>query len=185
MPHPIRRFRATGLATVLTFAILGLAAGVRAGAKPSAPLQPQAPTGSSILLEVQGEVAHPLSWTATEFAKLPRQSVRAKGHDGVESQYQGVSLIEALARAGVPSGKELRGKALSLFVVVEAADGYRAVYALAELDPEFTDRVILVADRRDDKPLPAHSGPLQVIVPGEKKHARWVRQVIRIKVGRA
>ena len=117
-------------------------------------------------------MAHPLSWTATEFAKLPRQSVRAKGHDGVESQYQGVSLIEALARAGVPSGKELRGKALSLFVVVEAADGYREVYALAELDPEFTDRVILVADRRDDKPLPAHSGPLQVIVPGEKKHAR-------------
>jgi hypothetical protein len=26
--------------------------------------------------------------------------------------------------------------------------------------------------------------PFQIIVPGEKKHARWVRQVIRLKVGR-
>ncbi len=130
-------------------------------------------------------MAHPLSWTAAEFAKLPRQSMRAKGHDGVESQYQGVPLIEVLAKAGVPTGKAVRGQALSLFVVVEAADGYRAVFALAELDREFTDRVILLADRRDDTPLPAHAGPLQIIVPGEKKHARWVRQVIRIRVGRA
>ena len=73
---------------------------------------------------------------------------------------------------------------MALFVVVEAADGYRAVFALAELDPEFTDRVILLADRRDDKPLPGQAGPFQIIVPGEKKHARWVRQVIRLKVGR-
>jgi hypothetical protein len=43
----------------------------------------------------------------------------------------------------------------------------------------------LLADRRDDKPLSGQAGPLQVIVPGEKKHARWVRQAIRIKVGRA
>ena len=50
--------------------------------------------------------------------------------------------------------------------------------------PGFTDRVILLADRRDGKPLSAREGPFQVIVPGEKKHARWVRQVIRLKVGR-
>ncbi len=130
-------------------------------------------------------MAHPLSLTAAEFAKLPRKTVRAKGHDGVESQYQGVPLIEILAKAGVPTGKELRGKAMALFVVVEASDGYRAVFALAELDSEFTDRVILLADRRDDKPLSAQAGPLQVIVPGEKKHARWVRQVIRFRIGRS
>ena len=94
-------------------------------------------------------------------------------------------MIEILARAGVPTGKDLRGKAMALFVVVEASDGYRAVFALAELDTEFTDRVILLADRRDDKPLSGQAGRLQVIVPGEKKHARWVRQVVRLKVGGA
>ena len=70
------------------------------------------------------------------------------------------------------------------WVVVEAADGYRAAFALAELDPAFIDRVILLADHRDGKSLAAKDGPLQIIVPGEKKHARWVKQVIRLKVGR-
>jgi len=58
---------------------------------------------------------------------------------------------------------------MAQYVVVEAADGYRATFALAELDPTFTDRVILLADRRDGKPLSAQSGPLQIVVPGEKK----------------
>jgi hypothetical protein len=111
--------------------------------------------------------------------------VRAKGHNGVESQFEGVPLSEILARAGVPAGKELRGKAVALYLVVEAADSYRAVFALPELDPAFAERVILLADRRDGKPLSDHEGPLQVIVPGEKRHARWVRQVIRFKIGRA
>ncbi len=181
----IHRFHSSGLSASLALVILGLVAAVPAETRTTAVAQPTAPSGSSALLEIGGEVAHPLSWTVAEFAKLPRQTIRTKGHDGVESPFQGVPLIEVLAKAGVPSGKELRGQALSLFVVVEAADGYRAVFSLAELDREFTDRVILLADRRDDKPLPAQAGPLQVIVPGEKKHARWVRQVIRIKVGRA
>ena len=152
--------------------------------KPGPSPQAGSRTSAPILLQVAGEVAHPLSLSAEELAKLPRQTVQAKGHDGVESQFEGVPLVEILAKAGVPTGKDLRGPAMALYVVVEAADGYRAVFALAELDPAFTDRVVLLADRRDGKPLSARDGPFQIIVPGEKKHARWVRQVIRLKVGR-
>jgi DMSO/TMAO reductase YedYZ molybdopterin-dependent catalytic subunit len=187
MASRIRRFRISGLAVILAILIIPHSLlGQSPGApNPGSPGKVAVQTAPSALLEVGGEVTRPLSLNAADFAKLPHQTVRAKGHDGVESQYQGVALIEILARAGVPVGKELRGKAMGLFVVVEASDGYRAVYALAELDSEFTDRVILLADRRDDKLLPAQAGPLQVVVPGEKKHARWVRQVIRLKVGRA
>ena len=148
--------------------------GPKAGSQTSAP----------ILIQVVGDISYPLSLTGEELAKLPRQTVRAKGHDGVESQFQGVPLVEILAKAGVPTGKDLRGPAMALYVVVEAADGYRAVFALAELEPAFTDRVVLLADHRDGKALSAREGPFQIIVPGEKKHARWVRQVIRLKVGR-
>lgn len=136
-------------------------------------------------VQVTGEVARPLTLSADDLAKLPRRSVKAKAHDGTESQYEGVALGELLAKAGVPSGKDLRGKAMALYLVVEASDDYRAVFALPELDPTFSDRVILLADHRDDRPLSAREGPLQIIVPGEKKHARWVRQVIRLRVGRA
>lgn len=44
------------------------------------------------------------------------------------------------------------------FLVVDAADGYRAVFALPELDRAFTDRIILLADRREGKPLAEKEG---------------------------
>jgi DMSO/TMAO reductase YedYZ molybdopterin-dependent catalytic subunit len=136
-------------------------------------------------LSVKGEAERALDLTAEEFAKLPRQSVHAKDHEGKEADYDGVALVDVLKAAGVKFGQDMRGKALANYLVVEAADGYRAVYALPELDAAFTDRVILLADQRDKKPLDEKHGPLQVIVPGEKKHARWVRQVTALKIGRA
>ena len=67
--------------------------------------------------------------------------------------------------------------ALATYVVVGAADHYRALFALAELDPGFTDRVVLIADSRDGQALGANAGPYQLIVPGDKREARWVRHV--------
>jgi hypothetical protein len=65
---------------------------------------------------------------------------------------------------------------------VEGADDYRVVIALPELDPGFTDRVILLADKVDGHPLDSKSGPFRVIVPGEKRMARWVRQAVSLKI---
>ncbi len=170
--------RAGGLLVVL--AILPHHAVATGQDKPTAKqVEPRA------LVSIKGEVEHPLELTAEQFAKLPRQTVHAKDHDGKEADYDGVALVELLKAAGVKLGQDLRGKALASYLVVEATDGYRAVFALPELDAEFTDRVILLADQKDKKPLDDKHGPLQVVVPGEKKHARWVRQVISLKIGRA
>jgi len=158
---------------------------VIARSQPATKAQPVSPANTGAQVQVVGEVARPLTFSAEELAKLPCQTVKAKAHDGTESQYEGVALGEILAKAGVPLGKDLRGKAMALYVVAEASDDYRAVFALPELDPAYSDRVILLAYHRDGRPLSAREGPLQIIVPGEKKHARWVRQVIRLRVGRA
>jgi len=149
----------------------------------AAPGQDPAPT-SKVMLRVGGDVPQPLKLTAPEFARLPRRTVRAKDRDGKEAEFSGVPLVEVLKAGGVKFGQDLRGPALATYLVVEAADGYRAVFALPELDPAFSDRVILLADRRDGKPLAGNAGPLRVVVPGEKRHARWVRQVVALKVGR-
>ncbi len=37
--------------------------------------------------------------------------------------------------------------------IVTARDGYQVAYAISELDAAFSDQVILLADRRDGKPL--------------------------------
>ena len=140
---------------------------------------------TDLVLTVKGDVERPLKLTALEFRKLPRKTVHAKDHDGKEADFEGVAVVDVLEAAGVKFGKDLRGPALATYLVVEAADGYRAVFALPELDPAFTDRVILLAETRDKTPLDEKHGPLQIIVPGEKRHPRWVRQVVALKLGRA
>src|SRR6266851_4524721 len=137
--------------------------------------QQNADIASSAALRITGEVGHPLVLHATDLLKLSRQTVNVSDEKGAQARYEGVPVAELLRRAGVPLGKQLRGSRLTLYMVVAASDGYRAVFALPEFDPDFTDRVILLADRRDGRALSASEGPFRIIVPGEKRHARWVR----------
>ncbi len=142
-------------------------------------------TTPTISLSVSGEVEKPLKLTAADLARLPHTSFRATGHDGKETAFEGVQVIQVLMLAGVKFGEDLRGKNLALYLLVEAADGYRAVFALPELDPAYTDKLILLADKRDGKSLDDKEGPLRIVVPSEKRQARWVRQVTGLVIKRA
>jgi DMSO/TMAO reductase YedYZ molybdopterin-dependent catalytic subunit len=145
-----------------------------------------APSGpSDVLLTVGGEVTNPLKLTRADLDKFARQTVQAKDHDGKEYKYEGVAVIEILQKAGLKFGDALRGKALATYLLVEAVDGYQAVYALPEFDPPASDRMILLADRRDGAALLANAAPMQIIVLGDKTHARWVRQVKSLTILRA
>src|SRR5215471_9410139 len=147
--------------------------------------QANAQTNTAALLAISGEVAQPVKLTAADLAKLPHRTINAKDHNGKDTTFEGVELSEILKLAGVKSGEALRGKELALFLVADAADGYRAVFALPELDHAFTDRVVIIADKRDGKPLPEKEGPLRLVVPDEKREARWVRQVTSLTIKRA
>lgn len=120
--------------------------------------------------------------TAKDWDALPRTKVPVKDRDGKEVTYEGVSLAEVLRFAGVPFGEHLRGPRVANYVLVEAADGYRAALALAEIDPSTSDKIVVLADRRDGEQLAKEFGPFRLLVPGDKIHSRWVRQVIRIRV---
>lgn len=141
--------------------------------------------GTEKLITVAVESKRAMDFSAADLAKLPRRTVRVKDHDGKEAIFEGIELYDLLKLAGAPFGTELRGDKLSLFLLVEAADGYKAVFALPEIDKAFTDRVVLVADRRDGQPLSAAEGKLRLVVPDEKRYARWVRQVIRLSIQRS
>lgn len=156
--------------------ILGMAAAFAQTPQPAAP---------AVRLRVGGEVGKQLNLNADDLAKLPRRKVRAKDHGGTEAEFEGVAVAEVLKLAGAPAGEQLRGDKLALFLLVEAADNYRAVFALPELEAMFTDRIVLLADRRDGQPLNEKEGPLRIIVPDEKRHGRWVRQVIALTVKRS
>jgi DMSO/TMAO reductase YedYZ molybdopterin-dependent catalytic subunit len=132
------------------------------------------------MLRVTGAVPHPLTLSRDAITGLPHQSVTASSHDQ-SGRYDGVPVIELLRRAGVPTGDAIRADELAKCVVVTGADGYRVVFALAELDAAFTQRIVLLADKRDGAALPENALPYQLIVPGEARPARWVRQVVSIE----
>lgn len=120
--------------------------------------------------------------TSADLAKLPRRQIKAKDHDGRDATFSGVDLAAVLKLAGVKFGKETKGANLSSYLTVEAADKYRVVFAMTELDADFTDKIILLADARDGKPLSKEEGNLRLVVPDEKKQGRWARQVIKLTV---
>jgi hypothetical protein len=132
-------------------------------------------------ITVQSESGARVKVTAAEIAALPHQEIAVDNH-GKTVRFGGVPLRLVLENGGVTFGDSLRGKRLSSCLLVEAADGYRVVVALPELDPGFTDRVILLADQADGHPLDSQEGPFRIIIPGERRMARWVRQVTALKV---
>jgi hypothetical protein len=66
-------------------------------------------------------------------------------------------------------------------VLAKAHDGYQVVFSLGELDTAFGNQSIVVADRRDDKPLFAYQGPLRLVCPNDKAGARSVRMLETIE----
>jgi hypothetical protein len=124
---------------------------------------------------------HAATLTAAQIANAPHVTVNVHDRDAAV-QFEGVPLSTLLSIAGIELGDSRRGSRMTEVLLVEAADGYKVVFALAELDPAFAAREIILADKRDGKPLDVKEGPLRIVVPGDKRPARWVRQVTTLRL---
>ncbi len=145
------------------------------------PLLAQPPNAE---LTVSGDVSKPLVLKDADIAALGEQTVNVTDEKGNRVSYTGVPVAVILAQAGAPLGKDLRGPNMALGVVAKASDGYQVLFPLTQFDPAFSDRAVLLVDRRDGKPLDAREGPLRLVVPGDTRHARWVRGITRLDVVR-
>lgn len=134
------------------------------------------------MVSIGGEVTTPLTLSAADLNAMPRTTAVAKDKQGLLHSFSGVALSELFKKAGVTTGRDLRGENLAKYVLVSCADNYQVVFSLAELDSSFTDRVVILADQVDGKPLPAGTGPFRIVVPGEKKPARNCFQVLSIDI---
>jgi len=120
------------------------------------------------------------TWTAATLAALPHVSVTVHNeHTKADETYSGVPLLALLTPLGVTD--KPRGKDLRLYVVAAGSDGYEVVYAIGEVTPDVHDATVMVADTENGKPL-SDDGPLKLIATGEKRPARWVRNLVAIKV---
>jgi hypothetical protein len=134
-------------------------------------------------IPIAGAFAHSGSeLDASARARLPRVSVTAADHDGVAAAFGGVRLADVLHEAGVPIGATAKGRAARAYVRVSASDRYSAVFSLAELDTTERRCAPLLVDARDGLALPGKTGPLRIVAPCDRTHARWVHGVTSLTV---
>ena len=120
--------------------------------------------------------------SATDIARLPHAHV-ALDHMGVTTDFSGPLLSDLLRDVGAPMGVRLHGAGVNDVVFVTAADKYRVVLSLAEVDPSFhRGAKVILADQGDGKPLPVKEGPYRLVVDGDLKPARAAYSVVAIEL---
>jgi DMSO/TMAO reductase YedYZ molybdopterin-dependent catalytic subunit len=140
-------------------------------------------TGRATVLKIGGNVATPFELSLADLKGMPRKVITVNNpHDQKTEKYEGVLLQTLLAKAGVPQGHDVRGPAMATYLLAEASDGYRVLFSLPELDADFTDAQVLVADTMDGAPLGENAGPLRLVVPQDKRPARWIRMLKSLTV---
>lgn len=136
----------------------------------------------SATLSLEGEVLYPRTLTMKYLTSMDSTTLAIKDSDGLGHDFKGVPLAVILEKAGVTMGPELRGENLAKYVLVTAADGYEVLFSLPEIDPLFSQNNVILAYEMDGQPLPQGHGPFRLVVPQDKRHARWIREIRSIKV---
>jgi len=134
------------------------------------------------VVKISGVLTKPYTLTLADLAKMPRVKVSRKDSDSTNYEYSGVLLSTVLAKGGATLGKDLRRQNLTKYVIIEAIDGYQVIFSLAELDADFTDEKIILADTVDNEPLLSTEGLFRIIVENDKRAARCIKQVTSIKI---
>jgi len=152
---------------------LAVPAGTAWGATPASGIAILGPSGAVTVL------------TPARLAGLPVVTETVSfGTDHGESTatYSG-PLLWAVLQAGGAVGGDMPKAAVREYAVVTGADGYRAVVALGEVSPAFENKEVILATRVNGEALgPGHD---RLVVPGERRGGRSVRDVVRIAVAQA
>lgn len=144
-----------------------------------APLAAQAQDVTVVGLDGRTKVMTP-----ADLADIPRAKVTVT-RGGKDRIYEGPLLIYLLREVGAPAGARLHAEAMRNYVAVTAADGFLAVYALAEVDKDFHDGTVILADTVDGAKLDAKEGPYRTVVAGDKKASRSVYKAVKVELRKA
>jgi molybdate transport system substrate-binding protein len=149
------------------------------GFDPVALVEP-VPPSPGLLVQRAGRASHVVS--PERIAMLPPLTQRVgfmTGRGEQQSEWTGPLLWDVLVASGAIDPAKV-AEQVHLSVRITGADGYAAVVALAEIAPQFAGRPIQVADRMNGVSIPDHA--LRLIVPGDRRGGRSVRDVVRIDI---
>lgn len=132
---------------------------------------------------IAGDVGKRLRLDATELAKLPQQAMTVSFVAGSAYQthtYTGPLLLDVLNLAKPAFDPAIKNDKLRHYVLATGSDGYQAVVAWGEFDPDFEAKKIVVALTEDGASL-ADVGP-RLVVPGDTRGGRYVSNIVSLKL---
>ena len=126
--------------------------------------------------------ADPSDIPLADIAALPVVQVSvsfmtAKGQ--LHAQFAGPLIWAVLVKDGAVDPTKPRRQA-GQTVLVTGQDGYAAALAIGEISPDFEGKSVILAESMNGQPL--GRGHLRLVIPGDRKGARNVRDVVRIAV---
>ena len=123
----------------------------------------------------------PVPVDAALLAGLQPVQVEATIH-GEKLVCTGPRLRDLAGRLGLPQGEKLGGPMLANALLLRARDGYAVLFSLAEIDATLGNSNAIVATACNGQPLDSKVGPYRLIVPGEQRPARAMRQLDTIEL---
>ncbi|RTQ34535.1 molybdopterin-binding oxidoreductase [Variovorax gossypii] len=165
---------------------------VPAPAPAPAPPPPPAPSPAPApapAVQLGGAVDRPGAFTEADLAaRTPiTQTVNFSSGSGPQTHtYTGAGLWPLLSDAGIQLDGAIKNDVLSRYLLATGADGYKVVFALGELSPDFGNKPSVVAYAETTSgtsaPLGAADGPFRVTAPGDVKGGRYVSNLVRLDV---
>ena len=135
---------------------------------------------------VLGAVGNDGIYNLPDLAPVDTQTAtyRAAGTP-VTDTYTGVKLWDLLDTAGGVTVGTAKNDLLSKYVVATGADGYKAVFSLGELAPNFGNQPIQVAyaDTNGQLGPKGSDGLARIVVPNDAAGGRYVSELVSLRVG--
>lgn len=132
---------------------------------------------------LDGQVLNALTLTADDlknnFTSQTADVTYKSGEETVTASFTGVKLWDVLGAAQPNYNADVKNDKLSQYLVVTGSDGYQAVIALGEIDPDFGNQPVLLAYEQDGQPI---EGGLRLVVPGDARGGRYVSGVVNISL---
>jgi hypothetical protein len=138
---------------------------------------------SPVLL--QGEVADPGIYNLPDLAPGAIQTATyAAAGTPVTDIYTGISLWNLLDNAGGVTVTSAKNDILGKYVVATGSDGYKAVFSLGEIAPNFGAQPVMVAyaDTAGQLGPNGSDGLARMVVPGDHAGGRYVSDLVSLKV---
>lgn len=134
---------------------------------------------------VDGQVLNPLTLTAADLQTYSAQTIEVtylSGSETVTTSFTGVPLWQVLSAAQPNLNADVSNDRISTYLVVAGTDGYQAVIAWGEIDPEYAGQPILLAYEQDGAPITDERGTVRLVVPSDTRGGRYVSGVANISL---